>query len=1097
MNELKMQVASDFDRHFFREGRFTESMELSSGEGSPWSTMDSAGPCRESARPGGNVASNSSLLSRRNVRALSPLLVAQSRPPTSNSDRPASTSSQSLLNYRISLAGENGTSVGTEATRSASSSPKHVPGNHHPEDAFTSAREAVSSVRKPSNELHRLIRVRQTWGQAQQSPTAAASPSSSLDYEMADSSPRATVACSSAHSSVPGSSPSSRNLQQHHNFLPRITPKAGISASPRADSHTQYTHHGPKARRKSPLSPPQELTTTACLAQIDQELHRHGITVMQMMDAPLSPMGQSHSRSSRTSSRDHSPKSPAQAQRSPIYGLESAPSAWGGWDVMENGGDEGNRGVSGEVVLRGEQGGSEHMMGLNSHGSGSGKHCRRPSADDVSHMLYIYQKGGAVMEPRQESLTGMSPGGQEMQSGSSPSAHLFSAPIRTSSMQSGSSSSSSRPKSPLRPHVVYQSQSSIHPNKPAGKLGGAPTEAIAIPPRRFQALQEAGSDGERSLGNSPKSHGLLVAKPPLSPKVCLQKSGQVTLGGGTGTLGRDTPNIGRAIGLNELSSSGQRKVRAQTQSSATILGEEETRYASQEACTASLLHQVVQVLEVEKRKESTLYAGGSENGTQPSSLSSSASGRSKRNLGMDVMSLKQQQQQHVHSSSSSYQSASRKGGQAGDMDQAQFGDHGVLKEGKESKHKRRPSADFVLAGPVSPHSPPTNLLVKHASGQLVSPPGLDQNSIGNYILSSIDSECLKRLLDLRGAKEPEQEKKEARSKRLDGHFRNPSFDGLPSPAPVSAVLKERKSKKEHRGSFSGNIHGLISCEVEGKNPTEYVLRAPYQDIAKTYLLHRKEIGNGQFGVIRPCLELSTGHVYACKTISKGSIKSPEDADDIRKEVACLESMRNHPTIITLKETVEDSKNVHIIMELCKGGDLFDRIKGRGRLAEANAARLCRTLVEALLHCHCNGIIHRDIKPENILLCEPDNDYKIRLVDFGVATFFNHDVPCTEVLGTPEYMAPEVLLQSYGPEADIWSAGVVLYIMMCGVPPFWASSKRSVEEAILKGDVSFKSTKWAIVSEPCKHLIKRMLQKDPKKRISALEILGHPWIQMYS
>ena len=177
------------------------------------------------------------------------------------------------------------------------------------------------------------------------------------------------------------------------------------------------------------------------------------------------------------------------------------------------------------------------------------------------------------------------------------------------------------------------------------------------------------------------------------------------------------------------------------------------------------------------------------------------------------------------------------------------------------------------------------------------------------------------------------------------------------------------------------------------------------------------------------------------------------------------------------------------MELCLGGDLFDRVSQRGRLSEESASKMCRSLVEALLHCHLSGIMHRDIKPENILLCDRACDYDIKLVDFGVATFFDPGERIKEVLGTPEYMAPEVLLQSYGPEADIWSAGVVLYIALCGVPPFWAASRRSVVAAILEKDVSFKSTKWAGISDDCKDLVARMLTKDPHRRITALEILG--------
>ncbi|CAI7830504.1 unnamed protein product, partial [Closterium sp. NIES-53] len=189
-------------------------------------------------------------------------------------------------------------------------------------------------------------------------------------------------------------------------------------------------------------------------------------------------------------------------------------------------------------------------------------------------------------------------------------------------------------------------------------------------------------------------------------------------------------------------------------------------------------------------------------------------------------------------------------------------------------------------------------------------------------------------------------------------------------------------------------------------------------------------------------------------------------------------------------------HVHIVTELLAGGDLFDRIRSLRRLSEPSAARLCAALIEALLHCHCRGIAHRDIKPENILLTSLSSDSDIKLIDFGVATSFQRGVPLTDAVGTPEYMAPEVLRQSYGPEADIWSAGVVLYVVLSGAPPFWGSKSKSVVERILKKEVAFRGAKWEGVSEEAKDLVARMLVKDSTKRIGALEILEHPWIQKW-
>ncbi|CAI5470246.1 unnamed protein product [Closterium sp. Yama58-4] len=275
---------------------------------------------------------------------------------------------------------------------------------------------------------------------------------------------------------------------------------------------------------------------------------------------------------------------------------------------------------------------------------------------------------------------------------------------------------------------------------------------------------------------------------------------------------------------------------------------------------------------------------------------------------------------------------------------------------------------------------------------------------------------------------------------------------------------------------------------------DFILRMPYDDVKKFYSVSATKIGSGRYGVIRTCLSRKTRVVLACKTIRKDQVKCMEDAEDVRTEVIILGMLRNHPGIISLHDAFEDAKYVHLIMEMCRGGDLFDRVKLRGQFKETDAAIVCRSLVEALLHCHSNGVIHRDVKPENVLMCDKDVDTKIKLIDFGVATFYKRGVPCTERAGTVEYTAPEVLDKSYGPECDIWSAGVVLYILLCGFPPFWAATNAELEQSVRAAAVDFRHPRWAAVSDGAKDLVKRMLTKDVRRRISALEIFAHPWIR---
>eukprot|EP00897_Mesotaenium_endlicherianum_P004246 jgi/Mesen1/384/ME000010S_10843 len=219
----------------------------------------------------------------------------------------------------------------------------------------------------------------------------------------------------------------------------------------------------------------------------------------------------------------------------------------------------------------------------------------------------------------------------------------------------------------------------------------------------------------------------------------------------------------------------------------------------------------------------------------------------------------------------------------------------------------------------------------------------------------------------------------------------------------------------------------------------------------------------------------------------------QDVEDVRREVAIMQRIRGHPNIIHLVEALEDSEAVHLVMELCEGGELFDRIKLRRYYTEEDAAAICRTLVEVLLFCHAQGVVHRDLKPENILLCRRDSDVRIKVIDYGVAAYFKPGHPLKDVAGSPYYLAPEVLRGSYGPEADIWSAGVVLYILLCGLPPFWGPSDDAIFAAIKAGKLNMSGGIWPSVSDEAKELVQGMLTMNPAKRLSSDHILRHPWL----
>uniref|UniRef100_J3MUV8 non-specific serine/threonine protein kinase n=1 Tax=Oryza brachyantha TaxID=4533 RepID=J3MUV8_ORYBR len=208
----------------------------------------------------------------------------------------------------------------------------------------------------------------------------------------------------------------------------------------------------------------------------------------------------------------------------------------------------------------------------------------------------------------------------------------------------------------------------------------------------------------------------------------------------------------------------------------------------------------------------------------------------------------------------------------------------------------------------------------------------------------------------------------------------------------------------------------------------------------------------------------------------------------------MRHMPSHPNIVSLRAAYEDEDNVHLVMELCEGGELFDRIVARGHYSERAAANIFRTIVDVVQLCHSNGVIHRDLKPENFLFANKSEDSPLKVIDFGLSVFFKPGDRFTEVVGSAYYMAPEVLRRSYGPEVDVWSAGVILYILLCGVPPFWGDNDEKIAQSILRGGIDFGREPWPRVSANAKDLVRRMLDPNPSTRLTAKQVLEHPWLK---
>lgn len=222
---------------------------------------------------------------------------------------------------------------------------------------------------------------------------------------------------------------------------------------------------------------------------------------------------------------------------------------------------------------------------------------------------------------------------------------------------------------------------------------------------------------------------------------------------------------------------------------------------------------------------------------------------------------------------------------------------------------------------------------------------------------------------------------------------------------------------------------------------------------KTNYQLSEEIGRGRFGTIFRCFHPLSNEPYACKLIDKSLLHDSTDRDCLQNEPKFMTLLSPHPNILQIFHVFEDDQYLSIVMDLCQPHTLFDRMVD-GPIQESQAAALMKNLLEAVAHCHRLGVAHRDIKPDNILFDSADN---LKLADFGSAEWFGDGRSMSGVVGTPYYVAPEVLLgREYDEKVDVWSYGVILYIMLAMIPPFYGDSAAEIFEVVLRDKLRFPS-----------------------------------------
>jgi len=266
-------------------------------------------------------------------------------------------------------------------------------------------------------------------------------------------------------------------------------------------------------------------------------------------------------------------------------------------------------------------------------------------------------------------------------------------------------------------------------------------------------------------------------------------------------------------------------------------------------------------------------------------------------------------------------------------------------------------------------------------------------------------------------------------------------------------------------------------------------------IMDLYTFHEK-IGTGKFSVVyRATCKNDKNKEYAVKVIEKKLLK-PEEREFLLSETSVMKVL-DHPNIIKLIDTVESKTHIYIITEIVKDGDLFDYIVNQEFVEEYDASFVMKQLLISVYYLHSIGIIHRDIKPENILISMDNHNQvkEVKIIDFGFAKLMNDDARLCETCGTPNYVAPEILRNcGYDKSADIWSLGVIMYLMVRGLLPFDAHDVNEILRNTLKADVPMEDEHWANISPEAKDLIQKFLSKEYDKRIDIATALKHPWIK---
>jgi len=315
---------------------------------------------------------------------------------------------------------------------------------------------------------------------------------------------------------------------------------------------------------------------------------------------------------------------------------------------------------------------------------------------------------------------------------------------------------------------------------------------------------------------------------------------------------------------------------------------------------------------------------------------------------------------------------------------------------------------------------------------------------------------------------------------------------------MGACFSKEKETKSQSQSQPAQTTSVKSDQNKTQNPPteENKREVKSGKIEDNYEIH-DEIGRGAFSVVKKAKHRRTGMSFAIKFIEKKYVDK-QDLVLLGREIEIMKKL-SHPNVLKLEEVYETEDVIALVMELVDGGELFYKIVEKGNYSEKDAAKIVRQMMEGVRYLHSQGIAHRDLKPEN-LLCSTDNreeykPFRVVIADFGLSKAFDGGEQMDTSCGTPDYVAPEVITAegAYDESVDMWSCGVITYVLLCGFSPFLSSNQTGLFEKIMKADYDFPDPEWTHISDSAKDFITGLLVKDRQSRRTAIQCIEHPWL----